>query len=271
MGHHDTFLTQFLNHWLGEYVAAALAAIGIEGVDPHHAIPDHVVMGAVVVLIGVVLAMILKRRLSVDRPGAFQQICEFLITNPIRFGIRDVLEDNVGHDAPKHLAMVGSVGIFVLLASAISVIPIFNAPTANVTVPLGCALLTYIYFNGAGFRKHGALKYLAHFAGPSPAVAALIFPVEIISVTARVLSLTVRLWANIFASELIYFIFLGMLVMPTQFAWDRIPVLGVIIAIFPATIPIAFIGLHLFVAVVQAFVFTLLPAVYLGMATAEEH
>jgi F-type H+-transporting ATPase subunit a len=271
MEHHDTIFTQFLNHWLGETVARALAALGVTGVDPHHAIPDSVVMSAIVVLVGMVLAVLLKRRLSVDRPGAFQQICEFLLTNPIRFGIRDVLEDNVGHDAPKYLAMVGTVGIFILLANAISVIPVFNAPTATVTVPLGCALLTYFYFNAAGIRKHGVLKYLAHFAGPSPAVAWLIFPVEIISVTARVLSLTVRLWANIFASELIYFIFLGMLILPTQFAWSKLPVVGVIVGLFPATIPIAFVGLHLFVAVVQAFVFTLLPAVYLGMATAEEH
>jgi F-type H+-transporting ATPase subunit a len=269
MEHHDTFLTALLNHWLGEWVARALGAFGIH-VEPHHAIPDHVVMGMVVVLVGMVLALYLKRRLSVERPGALQQVCEFLLTNPIRFGIRDVLEDNVGHDAPKHIAWVGSVGLFVLLANMISVVPAFTSPTANVTVPLGCALATYLYFNGAGFRKHG-FGYLKHFAGPSPAVAWLIFPVEVISVTARILSLTVRLWANIFASEMIYFIFLGMLIQPTLFAWGKIPALGAVIAVFPATIPVAFVGLHVFVAIVQAFVFTLLPAVYIGLAVAEEH
>jgi F-type H+-transporting ATPase subunit a len=102
-------------------------------------------------------------------------------------------------------------------------------------------------------------------------VAPLIFPVEIISTTARILSLTVRLWANIFSSELIYLIILGLLLRPTSYALEHAPALGVVVGVFAALLPIAFIGLHIFVAVVQAFVFTLLPAVYLGLATAEEH
>jgi len=79
------------------------------------------------------------------------------------------------------------------------------------------------------------------------------------------------LWANIFASELIYIIFLGLFMTPALGIGHRHPVLGVILGILPATIPIAFIALHLFVAVVQAFVFTILPSLYIGMATAEEH
>jgi F-type H+-transporting ATPase subunit a len=102
-------------------------------------------------------------------------------------------------------------------------------------------------------------------------LAVLLFPVEIISTTARLLSLTVRLWANMFASDLIYGIFLSLLVGGATFGLSKSPVLGVILGIFPATIPVLFIGLHIFVSVVQAYVFTVLPAVYLGLATAEEH
>ncbi len=115
------------------------------------------------------------------------------------------------------------------------------------------------------------LGYLGTFAG-SPKdfgawiLAVLLFPVEIISTTARLLSLTVRLWANMFASELIYGIFLSLLAGGAAFGWSKSPVLGVILGIFPATIPVLFLGLHIFVSVVQAYVFTVLPAVYLGLA-----
>jgi F-type H+-transporting ATPase subunit a len=118
--------------------------------------------------------------------------------------------------------------------------------------------------------------YLLTFAG-SPKhfadwlLSPLLFPVEIISTSARLLSLTVRLWANIFASDLIYVIFLGLLIGPFQWGWDKSPILGVIIGVFPVFIPIAFIGLHIFVSIIQAYIFTVLPAIYIGTAVAEEH
>jgi F-type H+-transporting ATPase subunit a len=113
--------------------------------------------------------------------------------------------------------------------------------------------------------------YLKHFAGPVWQLSWLIFPVEIISHTARLLSLTVRLWANIFASELIYVIFLGLCLAPAQALRHSHPTWGLALDIFPLLIPVAFIALHMFVAIVQAFVFTILPALYIGMATADEH
>jgi F-type H+-transporting ATPase subunit a len=99
----------------------------------------------------------------------------------------------------------------------------------------------------------------------------LIFPVEILSTTARLLSLTVRLWANIFASDMIYALFLGLFAGPAVWGWEKSPVLGVILGILPAVIPIAFIALHVFVSIIQTYVFTILPAVYIGLATADEH
>jgi F-type H+-transporting ATPase subunit a len=271
MEHHNSWFTILLNKLLGGPVLALYEMLGIHPHDPGHPITDLAAMSLLVVLVGMVLAVILKRRLSVDRPGAFQQIAEWLITNPLNAGIRDVLNQNLHHGASKHIAMVGTVGIFVLLCNLISVIPGLTSPTANPSGPLACALVTFAYFNWQGVRANGLLGYLKHFAGPSPAIAPLIFPVEIISTSARILSLTVRLWANIFSSELIYLIILGLLLRPTSYALEHAPVLGFAVGIFAALLPIAFIALHLFVAVVQAFVFTLLPAVYLGMATAEEH
>jgi F-type H+-transporting ATPase subunit a len=74
-----------------------------------------------------------------------------------------------------------------------------------------------------------------------------------------------------FASDLIYLIFLGLLAGGAAVGWSKHPALGVPLSIFPAALPVVFIGLHVFVSIVQAYVFTVLPAVYLGLATADDH
>ncbi len=276
MEHHVSGLTQFVNHYLGQFAVALLSALHINPADPHSPIPEHLVMGCLVLVVGTLVALILRSRLSVERPGALQQVAELLITNPMSFGIKDLLEENAGHEGVEHVAWVGSIAVFVLIGNLLGIFPFLSAPTGVITVPFACALLTLIHFNWAGIRHHGMLRYIATFAG-SPkdlgawALAVLLFPVEVISTTARLLSLTVRLWANIFASDLIYGIFLSLLVGGATFGWSKAPMLGVILAIFPATIPVLFLGLHILVSVIQAYVFTVLPAVYLGLATAEEH
>lgn len=257
---------------------ALLNAFHIQPKDPELPIPQHVVMSFVVVIIGTILALILRSRLSVEKPGAMQQIAETLLTNPLGFGIKDLLEENVHHGASQFISFVGTISVFVLVGNLMGALPntFLQAPTGDPTVPLACAVLTFLYFNWQGIRRLGLGHYLLTFAG-SPkdlagwVLAILLFPVEIVSTTARILSLTVRLWANMFASDLIYAIFLTLLAGGATFGWSKSPMLGVILAIFPTTIPVAFIGLHIFVSVIQAYVFTVLPAVYLGLATAEEH
>jgi F-type H+-transporting ATPase subunit a len=276
MGEHASWITQFVNHYLGGAAMALLSALHIQPSNPELPIPEHVVMGLLVLIVGTVLALFVRSRLSVEKPGALQQVAEFLLKNPLGFGICDVLEENAGHDWQRYIPVVGSVSIFILLANLFGAFPFLKAPTSSVTVPLACAVIAFLYFNWQGLRHHGIVGYLATFAG-SPKQAAdwalsiLLFPVELISTTARLLSLTVRLWANIFASDLIYGIFVSLLAGPAIWGWSKTPVLGVVLGVFPALIPIAFIGLHVFVSVVQAYVFTILPAAYIGIATAEEH
>jgi F-type H+-transporting ATPase subunit a len=276
MEHHVSWLTQIVNHYLGPYALALLGWLHIQPNDPATPIAEQTVMSLLVLVVGTVFAMWVRSRLSVERPGASQQIAELLLTNPLGFGIRDQIDENVHHGGPQYIYMVGAVAIFILLSNLMSVFPFLTAPTAVVTVPLSAAVITFFYFNWQGLRHHGAGHYLLTFAG-SPRklgdwfLALLLFPVEIISTTARLLSLTVRLWANIFASDLLYGIFLSLLVTPAAWGWDKHPVLGIILGIFPALIPIAFIGLHIFVAVIQAYIFTVLPSIYIGLATADEH
>jgi F-type H+-transporting ATPase subunit a len=276
MVEHVSGLTLLVNHYLGRYAIALLSFLHLQPSHPDRPIPEHVVMCAVVLIAGTLLALFLRSRLSVDKPGATQQVAELLLTNPLGFGIKDLLEENVHHGASKLIPFVGSISVFVLLSNLLSAIPFFAAPTAEKTVPLSCALLTFIYFNWQGIRHHGVGHYLLTFAG-SPKklgdwlLAILLFPVELVSTSARILSLTVRLWANIVASDLLYTIFLSLFSMATLAAWSKSPVFGMVVAVLPATIPIAFIGLHIFVAIIQAYIFTVLPSVYLGMATADEH
>jgi F-type H+-transporting ATPase subunit a len=276
MVEHVTGLTQFVNHYLGQFAVALLSWLHVQPENPELPIPEHVVMAVVVLFIGTLLALLLRSRLSVEKPGASQQVAELLLTNPLGFGIKDLLEENVHHGALKLIPFVGSISVFVLLSNLLSVIPVFAAPTSNKSVPLACAILTFLYFNWQGIRHHGAGHYLLTFAG-SPKklgdwlLAILLFPVELVSTSARILSLTVRLWANIVASDLLYTIFLSLFSIATVAAWSKSPVLGAVVAVLPATIPIAFIGLHIFVAIIQSYIFTVLPSVYLGMATADEH
>ena len=276
MEEHIKQLTGWVNHLLGPEALRLLHALHIQPADYDRPIPEYVVMSFIVLVIGTILALILRSRLSVERPGGFQQAAELLLTNSMGFGIKDLLEENVGHGAEKFIAFTGTISVFILLANLLSLFPAFSSPTTFPVVPLACAVLTFLYFNWQGIRHHGVRRYLVTFAG-SPkhlsdwVLAPLLFPVEIISTAARILSLTVRLWANIFASDLIYVIFMGLLVAPFQWAWAKSPVFGGAVAIFPLFIPIAFLGLHIFVSIIQAYVFTVLPAIYIGLAVAEEH
>jgi F-type H+-transporting ATPase subunit a len=143
-----------------------------------------------------------------------------------------------------------ALGLFILLCNLLGLVPGFESPTANPSVPLGCAICAFGYYNWAGIRKQGPLKYAKHFAGPLPALAPLMIPIEVVSHLARVLSLTIRLTANMFAGDLVTLVF---------------------ISLIPIGIPIIFLGLHIFVSFLQAYIFVLLTTVYLSGAVATEH
>lgn len=271
MEEHANWLAVLVNKWLGAQALALLTALHVTPNDPSNPIPSYVVMSALVFLIGVLFFLWLKPRISADRPGAVQQVMELILTNPTRVGISDLLEDSVAHHARSYIPVVGSISIFILMSNLISVIPAFQSPTGHPSVPLACAILTFLYYHYCGLRELGPVGYAKTFAGPVWWLYWLLFPVEVLSNCARLLSLTVRLWANMFASELIYFVFLGLLMAPGVYFASTSKALAAVFGILPATFPVAFIGLHIFVAIVQAFVFTILPAVYIGMATSHEH
>src|SRR5260370_30819090 len=99
MGEQASWITQFVNRYLGSAALALLSALHIRPENPNLPIPEHVVMGLLVLLVGTIFALWVRSRLSVERPGASQQISELLLTNPLGFGITNVLEENSGHDS----------------------------------------------------------------------------------------------------------------------------------------------------------------------------
>ena len=263
-------VTKLVNGLLGKPVLALLAALHIHVENSEYPIPNHIAMELVVFLVAVVFFTWLKGRLSVDNPGGTQQCMEALLTNSMGVGVRDLLEDIAGHGAVKYLPMLGSIGMFVLMSNLISLVPGFSSPTAQNSVPLGCAVVVFLYYNWCGIVHHGPLGYGKHFLGPSLALAPIMLPIEIVSNLARLLSLTVRLWVNMVVSELLYATFLGLTLALFLFA-GKLNALGYALAPVPLLVPCIFILLHVFVGFLQAFVFTLLPIIYVGGAVGEEH
>lgn len=244
MAHHEPWLTALFNQHLAGVANSALALIGVHPHDPAHPWTTPMTMQLLVVAIIVVVFGALKSRLSMDRPGKFQQLFELMY----QF-IHGQAEENIGHGARKYMALCGTIFIFVLFANLLGVIPTFESPTMFPEVPAGIAILTFGYYNLMGIMANGIGKYLAHFAGPIPLMAPLMIPIELVSHMARPMSLTIRLYANMFAGEQVTVVFLKLtfLVMPA-----------------------VFMGMHVFVSFLQAYIFMLMTMVYLSGAVAHD-
>jgi F-type H+-transporting ATPase subunit a len=241
---HELWLTVLMNKLIGKPVAAMLSLMGFHP-DPVHPIPDYMAAEILVVLIIITGVLLLRRRLSVENPGKFQQLMEVFY----EFN-QNLVDDVIGHDGRRYAVLVGTLGIFVGVCNLIGIIPTMNTPSATIYVTLGCAVVAFLYYNYHGFRQRGFLGYLKHFGGPVAAIAFIMFPLEIFSSTLRMLSLSVRLWANMLVGNLIEEVFAGLV---------------------PVIVPALFMALHVFVSFLQAYVFMILPAVYISLAVAEDH
>ncbi len=238
MKEHELWLTALFNHFLAGPANAVRNWVGMPAENPAHPWSNFVTMEILVALIIIVVFALLRPRLSMDRPGKLQHIFEMVYEF-----LRDQTDDVIGHRGRRYLAFFGTLFVFILFGNLIGIIPTFESPTMFPAVPLGCALATFAYYNFVGASTQGMFHYLRHFAGPMPLLAPLMFPIEIISNCARPLSLTVRLFANMFAGEQVTIAFMG---------------------IMPLLIPLPFLALHIFVGVLQAYVFALLTMVYVG-------
>ena len=238
-------ITRFLNHLFGGAVAALLQAVGIHPANPASPIDDTFAL-ELLVAFGLILFFILVRlTLSVEKPNPAQQIAEMIHEFTGSQG-----EQIIGHSHERFQAFVTCIALFVVLNNLLGLVPGVITPTSQPVVPLGIAVLTFLYYNFYGIRVQGIVGYLKHLAGPLWWIAPLLFPIEIISHLARMMSLTIRLYANMLASDLVTLVFFSLI---------------------PVAIPSIFLGLHTMVSLIQAYVFMLLAMIYLSQAVAHEH
>jgi F-type H+-transporting ATPase subunit a len=238
------FLTQFLNAHLAAPVTALLNAFHVQPKYPAAPITDAFAMELLVFAFLLAYFVIVRLTLSVEKPGSVQQLAE--MTHEF---VSEQGEQIIGHGSERFTTYLTALFLFILIANLLGLVPGFESPTANVVVPLGFALVTFIYYHYHGIRVNG-VSYYKQFVGPVWWLSWLLLPIEIISHCARVLSLTVRLYANMFAGDLVSLAFFSLI---------------------PVGIPLIFMGLHLGVAVVQAYVFFLLAAIYLSLAVSHDH
>jgi F-type H+-transporting ATPase subunit a len=240
----ENWLTAIFNTYLSSPANAILGLFNIQAKDPAHPWETWLVMELLVAAILVVLVTMLPR-LSADNPGKLQHVFESL------FGFLKTQASDVGiHHPEKYVNWFGTLFIFILAMNLIGIVPAFESPTMTVYVPAALAVCTWLYYHAMGVRELGPLKYAAHFLGPVSWLAWLMVFIEIIGHVARMLSLTVRLYGNMLAGEQITNAFISLTYL---------------------VVPVLFMGLHVFVSFLQAYVFTLLSMIYVSMGTAHEH
>ena len=238
----ELWITRIFNDHFSDWGNAALRVAGMHPQPRPWA--NYIVMQLLVFLLLVVVFAALRARFSAAKPGKVQQTFELL------YGfVRGQAEDQMGHAGARYVSFFGTLFVFILVSNLIGLVPAFESPTMNAPVTLGCAMATFIYYNLMGLQEHG-FKYILQFMGPAWWLAFLMFPIEVISHLARPLSLTIRLFANMFAGEQVTMVFLKMTYL---------------------FVPVIFMGLHVFVGVVQAYIFMLLAMAYVGGSIAHEH
>jgi F-type H+-transporting ATPase subunit a len=245
---HPLWIVDAVNAALGPAVAAMLHALGRD-VDPTRpVIENYIVMAGLIVLFWTIVSLVVRRSLSVENPGRLQIVLEDGVA-----AVQGLLHDYVGHKGPRYLPIVATMFVFILTGNLMGLVPGLMAPTSSINVTLGCALTVAVYYHIQGVKEQGLASYLKHFAAPPGAplfIAPIMLPIEIISHLSRVLSLSLRLFGNIFGEELVIII---------------------LFSIVPFLVPLPMMFLGIITASLQAFIFVLLTTIYLGGAVATEH
>ena len=239
------FLTSFLNHLFAAPVDKLLAMVHVVPEYPAAPISNALTMELLVFVLLLAYFVVVRMSLSVETPGAVQHVAE--MTHEF---VSEQGEQIIGHGSEQFTGYLTVLFLFILISNMIGLLsPWLESPTATIAVPLGLALVTFVYYHYHGIRANG-WAYAKQFIGPVPALYWLLLPIEIISHLARLLSLTVRLYANMFAGDMLTLAFFSLI---------------------PIGIPLLFLGLHVFVAGIQAYVFMLLAMIYLSLAVSHEH
>jgi F-type H+-transporting ATPase subunit a len=238
-------ITDTLNKYFGHFATQVMHAVHVQPYNPQAPITEGFAMEILVLGLLVIFFVLVRISLNVENPGPIQQLAEML--HGFVSGQADSI---IGPGAQRYVMFTTVVLVFVLLSNLLGMVPGLVAPTSKPTVPLGIALLCFLYYHYHGLREQGPWGYFKHFLGPIWWISWMMLPIEIISHLARILSLTVRLYANMFAGEMVTLVFFSLV---------------------PIAIPVVFMGLHLAVALIQAYIFMLLTMIYVSQAVAHDH
>ena len=229
MEHHYYFITEIIgalgfSHFAHEY--------------------QHVTHSWFIIILMVAGGFLMTRGIKM-LPEKGQNFAEIIVN-----GLENFMVDITGPEGRTFFPYIATIFLFILLCNLIGLVPGFFSPTANLNTTLALAVCTFVLTHVIGIKHHG-IKYIKHFLGPVIGLAWLMLPIELIGHFARVMSLSVRLFGNIFGKE---------------------KMLGVLFALwglYLAPLPIMFLGI--LVSFIQALVFTLLAIVYFAGAMEEAH
>ena len=221
-----------------------LHTLGVTVKHSNEPIPNYVAMQILVALLLVLLFLIVRSRLSVEKPGGLQHIMESLDGF-----VSDSSHEIIGHDYERYVPYISILGLFFISCNLLGLVPFFETPTGVPSVPLGCAIVTWIYYHYHGIRTNGA-GYIKHFLGPIAWLAPMMFFIEVIGHFSRVISLTLRLFGNMNGHELVLMIFFGLA---------------------PFLVPLPMMLMGVLVSFIQAFVFMLLAMIYIQGSMEEAH
>lgn len=272
-GHHVPLIVEFINHYLGEPVHRIQMATTYPmwksffakfGTTPEkvfggpytveNAIPWYTIMFVIACVLTIVLISIFKSKLSQDDPKPGQLTLEAGV-----LAVKGMISSIIGDHGARHFPVVATFGLLILVSNLMGQFPMFMSPTASVNVTFALGVTSFVYYNYVGIAENGLFGHIKHFAGPKLPllmlpITGLIFIIEIISNSIRPFTLGVRLFANMYADEQVFLQITNLAPPFTHFV-----------------VPLALTGLGVFVAFVQAFVFTLLSMIYIGEVSHAPH
>ena len=271
-GHHEPLIVEFINHYLGKPIHALQmqtthkwwsSLLGNFGTTPEAlfgeytpetAIPWYTIMFVIACILTMVVIWIFKGKLSEDdpKPGQLTLEAGFL-------ALRDLVTSVIGEHGMKYFPVIATFAVLILISNLMGLFPLFMSPTAHVSVTFALGITSFIYYNYVGIKENGLRGHLAHFAGPKLSglliiITGLIFIIELFSNMIRPMTLGIRLFGNMFADEQVAAIISNLFPPFTQFL-----------------LPIVLLPLAVFIALVQAFVFTLLSTIYISEVSHAPH
>ena len=242
----------------------------IDVVHAHHGVLVPFLHAMLSVAVLLVLALIARRAITSRPSGPEGLVPDRTLTARNVFeifteGLLGLIRPVLGKDTERFFPLIAGTFVYIFVTNLQGVLPGFQPATATLSSNVGMAVVIFLVYNIAGIARQGIVPYLKHMAGPVLAIAPLLFVIEIISHLSRPLSLSVRLFGNMFGDHTVLGVFLYIIPDAMQ------SLVGPFAKVLAFGIPVIFIALGVFVSFIQALVFSFLSTIYLGLALDDHH